>query len=204
MRNASMKPRIIYFLRCESGGHAIEFALVAPLLIFLVMALLELGLLLFTQVAVESAVGNVARSNTIGNTGGFPDRVSYIKAELARQTSGLINGQNIIISSEVLNTGPRAYVEPELCLSVPPRLGPTCPTGTPFEDRNGNNVYDAGTLTANQGAGGELVQINVALPWSFFTPVIGRFFRSDNTVGESALYGTYIIRSNAVIKNEPF
>lgn len=197
------KPRT-GIVRARDGASAIEFAIIAPVLILLVMGIIEFGLLMFTQIAVESAVGNVARTNTVGNTGGFPDRVSYVKAELKRQTEGLMYGDNIIIASDVVNTAPASYVQPELCLSNPPKLGPTCPPGVPFEDSNGNGVYDAGTVGTNLGAGGDLVEINVALPWKFFTPVIGRFFRSQNTVGESMLEGTYVIRTSAVIKNEPF
>lgn len=187
------------------GATAIEFGFVALPLILLVMAIIEFGLLMFTQMAVESAVGNVARTTTIGSTAGFPDRVSYLKDELRRQTEGLIYSESIIISSEVVDAGGTpTYVEPELCLSDPPVLGPTCPSGTAFVDSNGNGVYDGGTLSNNYGGSGDLVRINVALPWKFFTPIIGKFFGSERTVGESTLAGTYVIRSSAIVKNEPF
>ncbi len=199
-----MQVAIQKFLRCKTGASAIEFALVAPVLFFFVMAIIEMGLVLYTQIAVEAAVANVARTNIVGSAGGFPDRVSYIKAELTRQTAELINGSNVVISSDVVNTGPSSYVAPELCLTAPPRFGPNCPLGTPFEDTNGNGVYDTGNMPSNFGAGGDLVEINVALPWSFFTPIIGRFFGTRDVVEQSTLYGTYIIRSSAVIKNEPF
>lgn len=193
------------FIQDTRGASAIEFGLVAFPLILLVLAIIEFGLLMFTQMAVESAVGNVARTTTIGNSSGFPDRVSYLKEELRRQTQGLIYSENIIISSEVVDAGGTpTYVEPELCLSDPPVLGPTCPSGTAFVDSNSNGVYDGGSLSNDYGASGDLVKINVALPWKFFTPLIGRLFGSGQTVGESQLEGTYIIRSSAIVKNEPF
>lgn len=201
---ASLRDFTARFTADTAGASAIEFGLVALPLIFLVMAIIEFGLMMFTQMAVEAAVGNVARTTTIGNSTGYPDRVSYIKAELRRQTEGLINGNNLIISSEVLNAPRSGYVEPELCLTNPPTLGPSCPTGVAFEDTNGNGVYDGGSVGNNYGTSNEMVEINVALPWKFFTPLIGSLFGSGKTVGESALEGTYIIRSSAVVKNEPF
>jgi TadE-like protein len=185
------------------GSHAIEFAIVAPIMFLLVMGAIEFGLLMFTQVALESALGNVARTTTIGNTTGYPDRLSFIKAEFLRETQELIHSENIIISSEVVATSPAKYVEPELCLTKPPRFG-NCPAGTAFIDSNNNGVYDGGTLNNDLGKGGDLVQMNVALPWTFFTPIIGRFFRSDQVVGQNLVTGTYVIRTSAVIKNEPF
>ncbi len=194
------------FLRDERGASAIEFAMVAIPLFWLIMATVEFGLLMFTQVSLETALGNVARTTTIGSVGGgFPDRVSYLKAELKRQTDTLIYGDNVIVSSEPVSTGPSSYVEPEMCLTDPPTLGPSCPPGTPFVDSNGNGVYDSGTLNQNFGGAGELVEINVALPWKFFTPLVGKLFGSDQVVGgTSPLDGTYIIRSSAIVVNEPF
>lgn len=205
---SALRRTLTRFLADERGAHAVEFALIAFPLFLLVMGIIEFGLLMFTQMAVESALTNVARTTTIGNTGGYPDRVSYIEAELRRQTEGLIHGEDIIISSSVVDTAPSSYVEPELCLSNPPRLGPSCPAGTPFVDSNNNGVYDGGTLSSNYGGGGNLVQINVALPWSFFTPIIGQFFTPEHVVGQPApgqeLDGVYVIRASALVVNEPF
>ena len=55
-------------------------------------------------------------------------------------------------------------------------------------------------------AGGELVQIDVALPWQFFTPFIGQFFTLSNVKSgeEGASYDAYVIRTSALVKNEPF
>jgi Flp pilus assembly protein TadG len=185
------------------GSHAIEFALIAPILFLLVMSAIEFGLLMFTQMALESALGNVARTTTIGNTTGYSDRLSYIRAEFLRQTQGLIHSENIVISSEVVSSQTAKYIEPEMCLTKPPRFG-NCPADTAFVDNNGNGVYDGGSLSNDLGKGGDLVQMNVALPWTFFTPIVGRFFRSDQVVGQNLVTGTYVIRTSAVIKNEPF
>lgn len=189
-------PSLIHcLLRDTRGATMIEFGLIATVLMLLVVGIVEFGLLLFTQMQLEGIMGNVSRTTIIGDNPGFPDRVSYMQARMRDQAANMINGDAMILSVEPTQAGiGRSFVEPELCLSSPPTLGPTCPNGTPFEDRNNNGVYDAGTLRSDVGKSGELVQFNVSLPWRFFTPLISAFFPNN----------TYIIRTSVVVQNEPF
>jgi Flp pilus assembly pilin Flp len=182
------------FTSRQEGATLIEYAAIAPVLILLTMAIIEFGLMLFTELALESAVTRVSRTVTIGDTGGAPDRVTYIKGQLLEETEALMYADRIIISTEVVNSGQRSYIEPETCLTNPPRLGPSCPPGIPFVDRNNNGLYDAGNLGSNVGQASDLVEVKVALPWAFFTPLISEFFES----------GVYVIRASAIVKNEPF
>lgn len=178
----------------QEGATLIEYAFIAPILVLLVMAMIEFGLLLFTELALESAVTRLARTVTIGDTGGAPDRVTYIESQLRKETETMLYADRIIFSTEVVNSGQRSYVEPETCLTNPPRLGPTCPPGVPFVDRNNNGTYDAGSLGANAGQASDLVEVRLALPWAFFTPLVGEMFEN----------GVYVIRASAIVKNEPF
>lgn len=207
----SMRQWLSLYAKDERGVTIIEFAVVAIPLFLLIMGLIEFGLLFFTQIALENAINKVARTTAIGDTGGYSQRIDYIKAQLQDEVQPLIFGSRAIISVEQVNSGGASYKEPELCLSNPPRLGPTCPAGTPFEDTNGNGTYDGGTVNSSPGSAGDLIQIDVALPWSFFTPLVGQFFHLQNVQsgrtdaeGNPVSYNAYIIRTSTIVKNEPF
>lgn len=188
-------PLIRQFLHDTRGAAMVEFGIIVVSLLLLVVGIVEFGLLLFTQMQLEGIMSNVSRTTIIGDSPGYPDRVSYMQARMRDEASNMINGRDMILSVEPTQAGAvRSFVEPELCLSNPPTLGPTCPNGTPFVDRNNNGQYDAGSLVSDVGNAGELVQFNVVLPWRFFTPLIAAFFQN----------GTYIIRTSVVVQNEPF
>lgn len=190
------RPLLLHrLLRDTRGAAIIEFGLMATVLMLLVVGIVEFGLLLFTQMQLEGIMSNVSRTTIIGDNPGYPDRVSYMQARMREQTANMLNGNAMVISVEPMKAGiGRNYVEPELCLTAPPTLGPSCPAGTPFEDRNNNGIYDAGSLQSDVGKSGELVQFNVSLPWRFFTPLISAFFPNN----------TYILRTSVVVQNEPF
>lgn len=58
------------FLRDERGGSAIEFALLAPLLFFAVMATLQIGIMGFTMAALNNAVLDASRQIRTGRPDG--------------------------------------------------------------------------------------------------------------------------------------
>jgi len=198
------------FLQNEQGVAAVEFAIISIPFFLMIMAIIELGLLLFNQIALEYMVNSVARTTTIGS------RPPMCSAQLSRpdcmakllesKTKKLIYGKNVVISFDTVDSKASAYIEPELCLKpAPAHFAKVCKG--PFEDTNGNGVYDPGNLGKDAGTGkGELVQIDVALPWQFFTPFIGQFFTLSNVKSgeEGASYDAYVIRTSALVKNEPF
>jgi len=182
------------FLRDTRGTTIIEFAVVAPIFFLIIFAIIELGLLMFSQVALESATMQVSRSAAICNkeSGGGADCAQAVRTLIAARTRGLINAENIRIQANPLANG-GIPSNPELCLTNPPSTPAICPSGTMFDDRNGNGRYDGpGEVTV--GTAGQLVEIRVSYPWRTLIPMMDRIYGDD---------GVMLLSASTIIKNEP-
>lgn len=172
-------------------------------LFLLIMAVIEFGLMFFTQMQLENIMSNAVRATSI-TSGTATTRATAIQEMVRQQAQDLIHGDSVGTSLEVVNNGGSSYVEPELCYTNPPQVGKGCPPGVPFEDYNRNGVFDNGNTSSNAGAANDVVQINVYLVWRFFTPFLGTFFSGDSSAPGYTGGNGHMIHSSAVIKNEPF
>ena len=82
-----MIPRIAHLCTDESGANAVEFALVAPLLIGLLFGIFEFGQAIWTQGVLDYAVEQAARCASINTT--TCGSSAAIKTYASQQTSPL-------------------------------------------------------------------------------------------------------------------
>jgi Flp pilus assembly protein TadG len=88
----------------NDGGSAVEFAIVGPLLISLLIGMAEFARIATTQVLLEGAARDASRYGVTGSvTPGQPptsqaDREAQIKNIVARETVGLVDMSKIVIS----------------------------------------------------------------------------------------------------------
>lgn len=179
------------FLAHERGATIIEFAAVAPIFFLVMFAILEFGLIRFTQVAVEAAMSQASRAASIGLVDSSGDRVTTLRNLVQQKTRGLIGADQVTISATVVGTG--TTTPPEICLTNPPSTPTECPTGTPYEDTNMNGKYD-GPGGLSLGNAGDLVEVRISFPWRVQFPFVRSLFGPN---------GVFMITSSTVIKNEP-
>lgn len=186
------------FLRNKQGATAIEFALLAPIMFALMLVIIEVGLLAYTSVALESVVTQAGREASIGTpeTAGTT-RSEFVTNLIKKNASSLIGNEALRIDSHVIVVTDNAQ-EPtdevfDICLD-PYGVGiPDCAGA--FEDVNGNGQYDGREFLDDFGGSTEVVQINVALPWR------ANFGIVRSIVGEN---GFTVLRASTIVKNEPF
>lgn len=182
------------FLSNHEGATAIEFAFVAGIFFTTMIAIIEYGLIMMSQVVVESAVNQAGRATSIGTGGG--DRVAAVQALIRQRVSGLPNAKNVMITAQTVAAG--GTTAPDLCFvdgeTNPPTSPTECPEGVKFIDVNGDNVYN-GNGPTNLGAAGDLVEVRVSYPWHVITPIVGNFFPND---------GNMLITASTVVRNEAF
>jgi Flp pilus assembly protein TadG len=180
-----------HFARCQNGVTAIEFALIAPVLIMIMMGIIEFSLIMFTSSVMEGATNETARLGKTGYVATGLTRQQEITNTITSKTSGLLNPTRITITTTVYSNF-NNIGKPEPCLSP---TTPPCP-GTPginFVDVNGNGVWDTDMGQAGLGNAGDIVVYSVSYPWPIFTPVI------------QAIFGTtYTITARSVVRNEPY
>lgn len=184
------KIRTLY--RNEHGATAVEFALISPLLMFLMMAIVETSLVMFVQNVLENATFMAAR---LGKTGFSEDVGSREDAILT-----ILNDRaGTVLDTSRVNITTRTYTrfdqvgDPEPFVDA--NNNGVRDTGENYTDVNGNGRYDTDMGAEGLGNAGEIVVYTVSYPWDIFTPMIQEFIGTDGVINLSA---------RAVIQNEPF
>lgn len=168
-----------------------EFALVLPVLLLLMLGILEYGLYLFAASAVQDALSDAARFGITGRSLAGVDREAAIRATFDRRLAGVLDPREVTLES---------LVYPDFDSIGRPE---------PFEDRNGNGIRDPGEAfddvngngrwdedMGTPGAGGpdSVVLYRARYRWRPLTPLFRDLFAPD---------GVEIVATIAV-RNEPF
>lgn len=180
---------------CQRGAAAIEFAIVAWGLLFMITAILELGLIFFTSSVLE---GSTNVGSRIGKTGFAPDgteREAHIRSEVERLSSGFLNPADIQLTILSYNSFGEVG-QPEDCLTANCNA-PGAVAGVDYVDANGDGAYSLDRGVAGVGGNGQIVLYQVTYPWHVFTPYLATLLG----VGETGLLN---ISAVATVRNEPF
>lgn len=172
--------------RKDSGASMIEFALVAPAFLFLLIAILEMALMFVAQNAIEAAVREAARYSMTGSTYGYGSRqaaiIQKIKDVATMYSGGLIDPSKLVI--QVKAYGDLSDVgKPEPFDDV--NRNGVWDVGEPFDDVNGNGVWDADQgVSGSYGTSNQVVLYDVRYVWQFTLPLPG-MLSSYTLVGQT-------------------
>ncbi len=187
-------PRLLgRFARAERGNALVEWGLVAPVLLLLIMVIIEVSMITFINNAVEGGLKEATRWGITGqNAPTGMTREQYIIQMVKEHTYGLIPDSDITVTTKVYPTFSDVG------------------KGEPFTDTNGNNKYDAGEPftdvnqngkwdadmgTNSVGKGGDIVAYTVNYKWTVMTPLLIPFATSN---------GQFDYSATVVVRNEPY
>jgi Flp pilus assembly protein TadG len=181
------------FARDNSGATMLEFALVAPFAVIMIMAVIELSLIMLAQNVMESATFTASREGKTGFVNNGETREQTILNVLNARAGSLLNTSEITITTTTYNNfnnigQPEPYVDAN--------GNSIRDDGENYTDINGNGEYDDDQGAEGAGAAGEVVVYLVSYPWHIFTPVISQLLGLQNS--------TITLSARAIIKNEPF
>lgn len=182
-------------LRCRRGASLVEFALVFPVLLLFVIGLLEVGMMMFIQSAMEGGLREASRFGITGRTLSGETREESIRRILEENTLGLID-----LSPGQAKISLKTYDsfndigQPEPFTDKPPFNG-KYDVGEPFVDLNGNAQWDADRGREGVGASGEIVSYTVEYRWRPLTGLISAFVGDGDGIPMSA---------STAVRNEPF
>jgi Flp pilus assembly pilin Flp len=186
-----MARRLLPLRRQEDGVAAVEFAMLAPVMLLLLAGTIEAAHFLLVQTTLEGAVSEAARENAVAQTLDEDVRDAAMRARIA----------------DIMDSFPVAEGEEmEIVTQVYRTFSGAMPEG--FEDLNGNGAYDDGELFADRnrngvrdlamptggrmGDVGDVVSYSVTYPVDSFFPFL------------EGVFGTPLrLTSNAVARNEP-
>ncbi len=187
-RQASILGR---FSTCARGVTAMEFAIIAPVMILMLFGIIEFAMIMLVNNVLESATAISSRLGSTGYAAAGTSREDTIKQSISDHAGMLIDVSKVSITSKYYSQFDQiGDPEPWNDLNHNGQVDPG-----EWTDVNGNGVYDTDMGTAGYGGANDIVVYTVSYPWSIATPLM------------SALIGTngiFTITTHAVVKNEPY
>ena len=170
---------------------ALEFALVAPIVLLMIFATIEISWFMLSSVILESAVREAGRAGITGYTPEGMTRNEYIEQQ--------IDDHVVLMDKSKINFETTVY-ETFADINQPEPFTDTNANtvydiGEPYTDANGNGQWDADMGVAGIGGSGAIVVYRVTYPWQMMTPIVAQFFPNN---------GEFDITSGMVVRNEPF
>lgn len=177
----------------DKGAAALEFAFVAPVLIFVVLGIMELGMILFVTSLLEGSVRMAARFGITGYAPASVSREQQIRDILQENTAGLIDMSKVTFTQYVYENF-SDIGKPEPFVDDSPANGSYDP-GESYQDVNGNGQWDSDMGVAGVGGPGAVVVYRVTYDWPLLTPYLADVLGTDGKIPLSA---------SIVVRNEPF
>jgi Flp pilus assembly pilin Flp len=175
---------------CERGATMVEFALVAPVLILMIMGVFDLAHQYYATAVLQGAMQKAARDSTL-ETGS--DRAAALDAYVSRNVR-TITGANSVFTPQRLNYANFSDVgDPENFTDAPP-LNAKYDLGECYEDLNGNGKWDSDLGKAGQGGAQDAVLYRMTVTYPRLFPLSSLIGLSENQT----------IVANTVLRNQPF
>ena len=210
------------WVRSEQGSAAIEFAFIAPVFFALMLGILEIGVMMFAQFALQNSVMDAGRmirtgqahsaallikdgiplpkcaADNASDQSPFANEGSWFKQQICCGVSPLIS--DAVCKSDVVVTvaAPSAGFAGDFNA-----LTATGTAGTYF----GGNPDDSATASiATQNVACQIVMVRASYNWPIWFPGLAKLLNSDNA-GDflvNAPNGTHLLTATAAFRSEPF
>ena len=180
------------FRHAESGVTAVEFAVVAPVMVLLVSGIIEFALIMMVYNVMEGATATSSRTGKTGFVTAGMTRQQTILNAITTRAGTLLDPLKLTVTSKFYKQYDQIN-DPEPFIDT--NGNSTRDSGESYTDINGNGVWDADMGSSGYGSAGDVVVYNVTYPWQISTPIISQF------VGTAGIFN---ITTHAVVKNEPY
>lgn len=164
------------FQRSNNGIVAIEFALVAPVLIFVLMAIVEVSMMTFAAINLDGAAIDVARRIRTGQAQASGDAMGDFSTAMCSHLGSTLNCGALLYDARIMTN----YGSITLNTEYDPA------TGEPI-------VYGF-----SAGTSGDIIVVRVMYWWTINTPMISIFFETAPGTNKRLLTTT------VVFQNEPY
>jgi hypothetical protein len=184
---------IAKFISSEDGVSILEFALIAPLVMAMMLGTLDIGHSLFVRAALDGAVQDAARSSSLEGATSLTqqdlidERVTSIVRELAPDAKVTVSRRYY----KTFSTAALARAE-EVNEQSPGNL--KCDRGESFMDANGNGVWDADGGSDGQGGAKDIVIITFRVSYPRIFPLAAMLGWSANVE----------MQSDSILANQPY
>lgn len=176
----------------QSGISIVEFGLIAPVFMVMIMGVLDLGHTLYMQSVLQGAVQKAARDASL-ETGGTEAKQTAMDTAIGDQVKRLAKNATVTIT----RTSFRDYTKAANRTKEPftdTNGNGTCNAGEPYEDSNDSGSWDIDNGRTGQGGAKDSTILSTEA-------VYPRLFPFMKTVG---LPDNVTIKAATVLVNQPF
>ena len=186
----TMRSRLTSLPRSERGTSAIEFAFIAPLFVYLIYGVYEMGWLMRAQAQLQGGAQVAAREIIVSDKT-ESEKKDMVKAKIEQHMKGIAVDPSGTVEVKFrkfsgFSRNPETFTDTNGNGSWNP--------GEPYTDRNSNGKWDSNSATEGSlGGVGEVVEIEVNYPVKPLTsasPWLALFKRVD-------------ITAKTAVRNEP-
>lgn len=174
--------------RDEEGATLVEFAMLSPVLLTLLLGLFDLGYNIYTKTQLEGAIQKAARDSTIEGAAG---REAIIDARVKAAVHD-ISPQATVAFSRRAYSNFSDVSQPEDFTDV--NSDGLCNDGEPYEDANGNGKWDSDRGSVGFGGARDAVLYTVSVSYP-------RAFPVSTLIGLDPVQTT---QSTTVLRNQPY
>ena len=176
-------------LRDRRGVAVIEFALIAPVLMIVLMGLFDLSYNMYTTEMLHGAIQKAARDSTIEGAASNPARLDAI---VTRAVRAVAPGATLSFDRRsYANFTDAARSEDYTDVDA----NGTCNNGEPFEDTNGNGTWDLDPGKTGIGGARDAVLYTVTVTYQRAFPIAGFIPGQTND---------FTLTANTVLRNQPY
>jgi hypothetical protein len=186
---AAMVRRLVSLWRDRRGAAAVQFALLAPALLLLVIGSFEVAITMFVAGTMESAVLAASRYGVTGFTEDGVSREERIRDIILDRTQGFVDMDETTIRTLVYQSFDQIG-QPEPFTDD--NGNGAHDAGEPFNDVNGNGEWDDDMGAAGLGGPGDIVLYEV----EYETGALTELFRP--------IFGRIVHHAAVAVRNEPF
>ena len=176
-------------VRDTRGAAAVQFAVLAPALLLMVIGSFEVAMLLFVSGTMESAVLAASRYGVTGFTEDGVSREQRIRDIILERTLGFVDMDHTRIRTLVYSSFDQIG-QPEPFTDE--NGNGVHDGGEPFNDVNGNGSWDDDMGVAGLGGPGDIVLYDI----EYETGALTRMFEP--------IFGRVVHRAAVAVRNEPF
>ncbi|MCS6778302.1 MAG: pilus assembly protein [Geminicoccaceae bacterium] len=179
------------FWPAEEGSTAVDFAIVGPALVMMLIGILEVSALMITQSLLQSAVTEAARTGITGQGRDGLSREQAIRRAAERLGGSLLRVERVRLETLVYPSFDSVgRPEPFTDVNGNGRRDP----GEPFTDVNANGRWDDDMGRPSLGGPNDVVLYRVRYEWEPMTPLVRGVLPG----------GRLTLRSSYAVRNEPF
>jgi Flp pilus assembly pilin Flp len=189
-----MKLLALNLTRNESGASVMEFGLIAPVAMLMMLGSMDIGHTYYVRATLDGAMQNAARSSSLE---GASTLTAQELVDLRVKDAVLTLSPNAVITSTrryYKTFSEAALASAETVIEAPTGANLKCDPGESFMDANRNGVWDSDGGSNGQGGAKDIVIIKFKVSYPRLFPMASMLGLPPNVE----------LESNSILANQPY